>query len=263
VLPRASQSALDQLFAYCEQDERCHAAYPDLSGDWKEVNDRLARGPVTTDYTRPGMDTAATITREGLADGLHGLMYSGLYNQIPSLLHTLAANEDWTAVARSYDARYGGRSGDNRLLLMQYMIFCFEPAWGTEPEQLVRFSPDSYYLTLEEQILRSQQKICQALPEPDPSLIYGAGKPAPLSALMLNSLLDPQNPPSNMDLALKEFTESRVVVEPTEGHEPNLGSGHSKCRLDIMAQYIEQGSVDGLDTSCLQEIKPSFVTRAD
>lgn len=260
LLPRASQSALDQIFAYCEQDEQCHATYPDIRGDWKKVLDRLANGPVTTSYTRPGMDTSATITMEGLANGLHGLMYNGSYGQIPFILHTLATNEDWTAVAKTYDEQYGSSGGDNQLLLMQYMIFCFEPAWGTQPDQAVRFSPGSYYLPLEVQILRSQQTTCEALPKPDPSLIYGPGGPTPLSVLMLNSLLDPQNPPSNMDLALKEFTKSRVVVEPTEGHEPNLGSGHSECRLNIMAQYIEQGSVDGLDTSCLKEIKPSFVT---
>jgi pimeloyl-ACP methyl ester carboxylesterase len=84
VLPRASQSALDQVFAYCEQDEGCHAAYPHLRGDWEKVLDRLAVGPVTTSYTRPGMDTPATITMEGLAEGLHELMYNGLYSQIPS-----------------------------------------------------------------------------------------------------------------------------------------------------------------------------------
>jgi hypothetical protein len=264
VLPRASQSALDQVFAYCEQDEGCHAAYPHLRGDWEKVLDRLAVGPVTTSYTRPGMDTPATITMEGLAEGLHELMYNGLYSQIPLLIHTLAATEDWTAVAESYDQQYGkSSSGDNQILLMQYMIFCFEPAWGTEPDQLVQFSPGSYYLTQEEQILQFQQKICEALPKPDPSLIYGSGQPQPLSVLMLNSLLDPQNPPSNIDLALKEFTNSRVVVEPTEGHEPNLGSEHSACRLRIMTQYIEQGSVDALDTSCLQQIKPSFVTGDD
>jgi hypothetical protein len=59
-----------------------------------------------------------------------------------------------------------------------------------------------------------------------------------------------------MDLALKEFTHSRVVTEPTEGHD----TSGSTCRWDIITQYIEQGSVDGLDVSCLAQQKPSFVT---
>ncbi len=64
-------------------------------------------------------------------------------------------------------------------------------------------------------------------------------------------------PPSDMALALKEFTKSRMVTEPIEGHEPFI---EHQCRWDIMAQYIEQGSVDGLDISCMEKQKPSFVT---
>ncbi|MGE5251815.1 MAG: alpha/beta fold hydrolase, partial [Bacteroidota bacterium] len=42
ILPRASQSALDQVFAYCDGNETCHAAYPDIRGDWQKVLNRLA-----------------------------------------------------------------------------------------------------------------------------------------------------------------------------------------------------------------------------
>ena len=73
--------------------------------------------------------------------------------------------------------------------------------------------------------------------------------------MTLDSLIDPQNAPANMGPALKEFTKSRIVVEPTEGHDTTF----SGCRWDIMAQYIQQGSVDGLDISCMAEQKPSFV----
>jgi pimeloyl-ACP methyl ester carboxylesterase len=258
ILPRASQSALDQILAYCEQDEKCHAAYPDIRGDWKKILDRLAKGPVVTSWIPPGAHMPDTVTMEGLAEGIHQLMFkAGTYVQIPSLIHTLAINENWTSIVKSYNEQYGSSGGDNRLLLMKEVIFCFEPAWGVQPDQVARFSPDSYYLSQQVKILQSEPKLCAALPKPDPSLIYGPGKPTPLSALMFNSLIDPQNPPSNIEPALKEFTRSRLVVEPTEGHQTNF-SVDSNCRWKIIAQYIEQGSVDGLDISCLEKIKPSF-----
>jgi hypothetical protein len=184
---------------------------------------------------------------------------SGTYVQIPFLIHTLATTEDWGPVLKSYQAHYGSSSGDNRILLMPHVIFCFEPAWGVQSNQVDRFSPGSYYRDLVVEWAQNEQKLCAALPKPDPSLIYGPGQPAPLSALMMNSLLDPQNPPSNMDLALKEFTKSRVIVEPTEGHDTSASS----CRWGIIAQYIQQGSVDGLDLSCMEKQKPSFVIGAD
>jgi pimeloyl-ACP methyl ester carboxylesterase len=258
VKPRASQYALDQVLAYCEQDEQCHAAYPDIRGDWNKVLERFADGPVATSYIPPGMDTPASLPIENLADGVHQLMYqSGTYVQIPFMIHTLATTEDWGPIIKSYQAQHGssGSDEDDGILLMAHVIFCSEPAWGIEPDQVERFSPGSYYTAGVVEWAKNEQKLCAALPKPDPSLIYGPGKPAPLSALMFNSLLDPQNPPSNMDLALKEFTNSRVVVEPTEGHDTSA----SPCRWDIVAQYIEQGSVDELDISCLEEQKPSFV----
>jgi pimeloyl-ACP methyl ester carboxylesterase len=70
VKPRASQYALDQVFAYCELDEKCHAAYPEIRSDWKKVLDRLAKSPVVTSYIPPGMDTPATVTMDGITDGI-------------------------------------------------------------------------------------------------------------------------------------------------------------------------------------------------
>ncbi len=258
LLPRVSQAALDQVFTYCEQDEKCRAAYPDIRGDWKAVLARLAKGPVVTSYTAPGATEPAEVSMDGLAGAVHNLMFKyGTYSQIPFIVHTLATSEDWTAVVKSYNEQYASdNSGeDNRLLLMKSIIFCFEPSWGELPDEIARLNPNSYYRDIQVKAAQTQQKICTALPNPAPSLIYGPGKPAPLSALMLNSLLDPQNPPSNMEPALKEFTQSRLVTEPTEGHETSA----SECRWGIVTQYIQQGSMDGLDTSCMDHQKPSFV----
>jgi hypothetical protein len=195
---------------------------------------------------------------DDLVDGVHQLMYtSGTYIQIPFLIHTLATSEDWTPVIKSVAEQHGSSSTQaESFSLMPHVIFCFEPAWGYDPAEVAALNPGSYYVDHQVQWAENEQKLCNAFPEPVPSLIYGAGKPVPLSALMLNSLIDPQNPPSNMDLALEEFTRSRVVVEPTEGHDTSA----SRCRWDIVARYVQQGSVDGLDTSCLEKSKPTFVT---
>jgi pimeloyl-ACP methyl ester carboxylesterase len=254
--PRATQSALGQVFTYCEQDEKCHAAYPDIRGDWKAVLDRLAKGPVVISWTPPGATTPVQVDKDGIADGKYNLLYlSGTYAQIPFLIHTLATNEDWAPILKRYNEHYGRSGQAEPLLLMKEVITCFEPAPSWQPDEISRLNPGSIFRDLAVKLAQNQQKICAALPKPDPFLIYGPGKPAPLSALMLNSLLDPIFPPTNMDLALKEFTKSRVITEPTEGHNTTF----SGCRWDIIAQYIQQGSVDGLDTSCLQNIKPTFV----
>ncbi len=256
-MPRASQEALDQVFTLCEQDEKCHAAYPDIRGDWKAVLDRLAKGPVVTSIIPPGADAPFQVTKDIIVSGAHSRMKeSGGYAALPSIIHTLATNTDWTAIVKSLSQQGGGSSEDEGSLLMANTIFCFEPAWGFLPDEIARLNPGSYYADIAVKDAHVQQKVCATLPKPGPSLIYGPGKPIALSALMLNSLIDPQNTPANMEPALKEFTRSRMVVEPTEGHDTSL----SGCRWDIIAQYIQQGSVDGLDISCMDKQKPSFVT---
>ncbi len=253
MLPRASQAALDQVLTYCEQDEKCRAASLDIRGDWKAVLDRLTKGPVGTRYIPPGATAPVSVTLDHLASSAYNALFNGTYSQIPSAIHEFATHEDWTPLINNTS---GQSSSSNELEpLMYYMISCFEPASGYQPEEIARLNPDSMFRDWEVKIAQDLRKICAALPKPAPSLIYGPGKPAPLSALIVNSLLDPIFPPSDMDLALKEFTQSRVITEPTEGHEP---SG-SNCRWDIIAQYIQQGSVDGLDVSCLEKQKPSFV----
>jgi pimeloyl-ACP methyl ester carboxylesterase len=256
-LPNASQSALDHVFSLCEQDEKCHAAYPDLRGDWQAIRDRLAKGPVVTSFILPGEVDPFQVDMDMVGEGLHNTMFqSGGYAKIPSQIHAYATSEDWTPlVKQSFSEQQGNLPQPQRTLLMTLTIFCFEPAWGNLPAEIARLNPDSYLRDYQVKLAQGQQKTCASLPKPDPSLIYDPGKPAPLSALMLNSLIDPQNPPSNMEPALREFTKSRLVIEPTEGHE----TSNSECRYEIIARYIQQGSVDGLDISCMEKQKPSFV----
>jgi hypothetical protein len=168
--------------------------------------------------------------------------------------HALAAQEDWTPIVKSYVEQHRSNQPEQQLL-MHTVITCFEPGSVFQPDEIARLNPPAIFRDSVVKTPQIMQKICAALPEPDPSLIYGPGESAPLSRLMFNSLLDPIFPPANMEPTLKEFTKSRVVTEPTEVHD----TSGSSCRWKIIAQYIQQGSEDGLDISCMEQQKLSFV----
>jgi len=253
--PSASQSALEQTLAACEQDDACSGAFPQIRADWQTVLERVSNGPVVTSYTAPGASAPSEVSMDVLANAMHSLLFtSGGHSVIPGLIHQLASLEDWTPVVKSVSEQYGGSSAAGAFELMPNIIMCFEPAWGFDPEEIARANADAYNRDYWVKAARVTQKICAALPRPDPSLIYPPASPAPLSVLMFNSTLDPQNPPSNMEPALKEFTQSRMLVETAVGHE----TGGSGCRWDLIAQYIEAGTVDGLVTACMENQKPAF-----
>jgi hypothetical protein len=88
------------------------------------------------------MDTYDTVTMEGLAEAIHPLLFeSETYAQILFLIHTLAANEDWTPIVKGCNEQQGSSGGENNpIMLMQYEINCFEPAFGAQPDRVARFS---------------------------------------------------------------------------------------------------------------------------
>ncbi len=159
---------------------------------------------------------------------------------------------------KSVAATQGSSSiGGSDFLLMKNIIMCFEPAWGVNPEEIARLNAGTYNLTPLLQEDQVQEKLCNALPKPDPALIYPAGKPVPINTLIFNGQLDPQNPPENMAPALQEFTLSRQVIEPTLGHLTPIGG----CRWDLVDEFIQQGSAENLDLSCIEkEASLAFMT---
>ena len=77
--------------------------------------------------------------------------------------------------------------------------------------------------------------------------------------LLLNGAEDPQDPPSNVADAGAELPNSLAIAVPALGHTV----GHLGCLPSIVAAFFEAGSVDGLDTSCIDEMMPTpFTTPA-
>jgi pimeloyl-ACP methyl ester carboxylesterase len=68
--------------------------------------------------------------------------------------------------------------------------------------------------------------------------------------LLMSGNLDPVTPPSFGDRVAKQLPNSRHVVFPEASH-----SDVGECGRDLLADFIERGTVQGLDTSCVVERK--------
>src|SRR5688500_10778420 len=93
----AAQRVLDAVFADCQLDAACRAAYPDLRADWERVLSRLDAGPVRVTVPasgdRPGR--AVEIRRGPFVEAFRGLltMTTG-QREVPRIVHHAAAG-DW------------------------------------------------------------------------------------------------------------------------------------------------------------------------
>jgi hypothetical protein len=78
--------------------------------------------------------------------------------------------------------------------------------------------------------------------------------------LLLSGDLDPVTPPTWAEQVRATLSQSRHIVVPGTGH----GAIQTGCGLRIAREFIQKGSVDGLDTSCVDTLKrpPFFLTPA-
>jgi hypothetical protein len=77
--------------------------------------------------------------------------------------------------------------------------------------------------------------------------------------LILNGEVEPIDPPDNMAGATELWPNSLSLIAPYQGHSISDMNAIS-CWFLILNEFIQSGSVDGLNKSCMQNIQPpSFV----
>jgi len=75
--------------------------------------------------------------------------------------------------------------------------------------------------------------------------------------LILSGALDPATPPSWGEEVARELPRARHVVVPNAAHNVSF----SGCVPDLIADFLEAGAAEGLDTACVEAIRtPPFVT---
>ncbi len=248
-LPIASQRALDLLFDRCAADEACAAAYPDPSADLERVLSALAKQPITTGVTSPVTGQPLVLDGMTVSGAIHGaLLDATSAASIPLVLRMGAAGE-WDAVASAILAASGGRPVTDDMPLMSAIIRCSE-AWARwRPDVTADLGRDTYIVELQVRQARAQEIGCAHAPEgvvpPDDAAPVRSDVPV----LLIVGEADPQDPPANVADAPAWFPNSRTVVVPGHGHTVS----HQGCLPRIVDAFVEAGTADDLDASCVDE----------
>ena len=125
------------------------------------------------------------------------------------------------------------------------------------PAEIAETSAGSYLNYNDIRNLTVPEEICALMPPPKAeALDYGPLKKSSAPILFINGEADPQDPPENVSGAKERYPNSLILVAPGESH----GFIGIPCHASIMADFIERGSVEGLDAGCLKDVQlPDFV----
>jgi pimeloyl-ACP methyl ester carboxylesterase len=242
----SSQAALDLLFRRCADDAACREAFPRLADEWTAVLDRLAT-PVT--ITDPESGEEAVITQVMVADAIHAaLLTEQAAAQIPLAIH-LMYQEKWIEAATVISAPPSG----GPTLLMADEILCSE-AWARfDPAEAARQGAGSYALSLELAKAEQRAAVCPYLPQGVVPTDDAAPVRTDIPVLWLAGDGDPQDPPANLAAVPAQEPGSGIVVMPAQEHVV----GHLGCMPSVIAEFLEAGSVEPLDTSCVGQGAPA------
>ena len=254
---RDGQRALDMVLLLCEEDPPCREAFPDLREELWALLDRLEEEPgrATLDNPLTGEEVTLSVGRGMFAESLRSLLYnpSGAA-ELPFLVHR--------AYERDF-APFFKATVPYRVLIetdfangLYLSITCSEDtAWFTKDDARLHdvgtalggFRTDA------------QLGACAVWPKTEIPADFREPVTTDLPVLIVDGELDPVTPPRFARDAAKHMPNARLVVVP-RGHHGFDGLTNEECLDKLLNQFIDQGTTEGLDPSCVKTMqRPPFV----
>lgn len=244
--------AMERLFEDCESEPDCAAAYPDLRQEYEELVGRLEGSPqpVRAPHPRTGEPLELEFSRQGVIFLLRGALYSAeLSRLVPLVIHRanagdygplLALSDPWSEVEAAMSVG------------MLFSVLCAEDiAWLSEAERQ-GLQAESF---LGAAVLDMWGGVCDFWPRGDLPEGYHDPVASDKPVLVLSGDVDPVTPPRWGEAVAAHLPNSLHVVVPGVAH----GTLATGCVPRLMAQFIEEASVEGLDTGCVEELeRPLF-----
>jgi pimeloyl-ACP methyl ester carboxylesterase len=251
---RNAQQGLELLARDCAAEPACHAAFPNFQREVMTVLDRLAKHPVKVKVEDPKTHKPVTVelTRSAAADTLRFSLYSpDKASQVPLRVH-LADQGDYRILARTAvllraNLQRGLAWGD------LFSVSCAEDLTFIDPKEIPAATRGTFY---GDDRVREQLAACGVWPHAKRPAGWGQLIHSDIPVLLLSGERDPVTPPADAALVAKGFPHGLLVQIPHGTH-----GGEGACESRLIADFVEHGTVQGLDLSCIQAGKTvPFVT---
>jgi hypothetical protein len=247
---------VETLFARCAADALCHGAFPKLREEFEAVLGRLTKAPVTFRFTIPPSipdPIEVTLSADMFGDFLRRILYTvpGI-SLMPMAVHS-AYNGDFETFARlCYELSI--RTQPDIPFGMYFSILCNESFPFISDGESAAIAKGTYTGDFR---VRAQRAMCVDWPDAHVPKSFVEPVKSDRPVLLFSGELDPAAQPEYAAGAAKYLPHSRHVVARNGSH--GLGG---PCITTITSQFIDNGSADGLDTSCVAEMPmPPFRLR--
>lgn len=255
---RDAQRSLDLTLDQCAADPACARAFPDLRERLQALLTRLDQQPVRTRLAHPvtGRVEEVELSRKTFTGLLRAPLYTSIMSSLTPLVLARAAEGDFAPLV----AQGNAQSADLVEAMswgMFYSVICAEDVPFASAEAAAQAAAGTIFGS---SFADDLQRICGFWPRGTLPEGYHAPVESSAPVLVFSGELDPVTPPSNGEEVLQHLRRGKHVVVPGTGHN-TLGQA---CVSRLVADFLDRGSTDGLDTSCVQSVRrpPFFVSFA-
>ena len=255
---RDAQRSMDLLLQSCAAEKSCQAAFPDLQTQFARLLDDLSKHPAAARVQDPltGAPADVVITRDVFAAGLRGVLYQQDFASLAPLIVARAAHGDFAPFIAATAGLDEGFSHSMSFGMM-FSVVCAEDLPGTTPAEIDEAAKGTF---LGPTLARQFLEVCAYWPRGALPRQFHEPVQSNKPVLLLSGELDPATPPRWADIAKGTLTKSLHLIVPGVGH----GATAEGCVPQLIAQFIDKASVQGLDASCLAPLRrpPFFISFA-
>jgi len=247
----AAEYVMNLLFTDCAADEVCHQTFPKLKDEFAAVLARFDKGPVTAQLVDPTTKQTRPIRieRSNFVERIRLLLYTTTFARfVPFIIHHAFENDyvPFETLALRYNP------GSILARGMYLTVTCSESVPFIKEED-IRSTRQTF---VGEYRVRSHIEACRLWPKGHIPASYVSQVQSDVPVLMMSGELDGSTPPWLGTEAMAHLTNARQIRIRYYGHQLD-----SPCMWKVVADFINSGSVEKLDTSCTDSIRrPPFAT---
>ncbi|WP_417350141.1 alpha/beta hydrolase [Ferrimonas sp.] len=234
-----------QLFEECRQDPHCHQQFGDIEQKLGTVLSRLAAKPVELQVTDPL--SAAPATFLVTPTKLQSAVRMALYSPSSRALVPFTIDQAWRG---NFQPLLGMQvtseeDGFGIALGMHLSVICAEDQPRLTAKEARRLSNAS--LT-GKNMVNLFSTACTLWQVPAATAEFGEPLTSEIPTLLLSGEKDPATPPSWGIKAQAGLSNSLHLIAPYATH----GVAFQSCAPRIIRAFIDSGSIESLETDCLQ-----------